>query len=166
MHGNRDFLLGQQFAHAAGATLIQEPYLLEHQGQRYLLLHGDVLCTLDTDYMNFRNMVRKPEWQQAFLTRPLSERRAFAAEARAASKDMNSNKAADIMDVTQQQVIQLLNDYDITTLIHGHTHRPAVHEVIAGDRPCHRIVLGDWDEFGWYVSLEGNAFPRLQRFPL
>lgn len=166
LHGNRDFLLGQHFADAAGASLIEEPYLLEHLGQRYLLLHGDVLCTRDSDYMNFRAMVRNPQWQQEFLARPLAERRAFAAQARATSKSMNSNKAADIMDVTPQEVLRLLEHYGVTLMIHGHTHRPAIHEVSADTRHCHRIVLGDWDQFGWYVSLEGGALPELRQFPI
>src|SRR5690606_17503292 len=91
MHGNRDFLLGQDFAAAAGATLIHEPYMLQHRGERYLLMHGDALCTRDQDYMAFRKQVRDPAWQQAFLAQPLQARRAFAAQARAQSKSMNSN---------------------------------------------------------------------------
>ena len=165
MHGNRDFLLGSGFARASGATLLPEPHLLEHGGQRYLLLHGDVLCTRDEHYMQFRAQVRDARWQQQFLTRPLAERRAFAEQARATSQSMNSNKAADIMDVTQSAVEQSLADHAVTTMIHGHTHRPQVHQFMADGRPCRRIVLGDWGDFGWYVSLDGNG-AALHRFAL
>lgn len=164
LHGNRDFLLGAEFARAAGATLLAEPHVLEHEGQRYLLMHGDALCTLDTDYQKFRTTVRNPAWQQMFLTKPLAERRAFAAEARAASKSMNSNKAADIMDVTPTEAEAVLRKYSIDTLIHGHTHRPAVHRFTVDGNTCKRIVLGDWGNSGWYVELADA--PLLQQFAI
>ena len=145
MHGNRDFLLGSAYAAAAGAELISEPYVLEHRGRRYLLMHGDILCTRDSDYMAFRKLVRDPVWQQAFLAQPLQARREFAAQARTKSKSMSSNKPQDIMDVTGSEVEKLMQRYGIDTLIHGHTHRPAVHEFSVGDTPCRRIVLSDWD---------------------
>jgi UDP-2,3-diacylglucosamine hydrolase len=153
LHGNRDFLLGEQFTQACGASLLQEPHVLTHQGQRYLLLHGDVLCTRDTDYQLFRTMVRNPQWQQAFLSKPLTERRAFAAQARAQSKSMNSNKAADIMDVTPSEVERLLTEHHLSTMIHGHTHRPNAHHFVHNNVSCQRIVLGDWEQQGWYISL-------------
>jgi len=164
MHGNRDFLLGRAFARAAGATLLAEPHVLEHEGQRYLLLHGDALCTLDTDYQQFRTMVRNPAWQQQFVSRPIAERRAFAEQARATSKSMNSNKAADIMDVTPAEVDVLLREFGVTTMIHGHTHRPAVHEFMLDGTDWKRVVLGDWGDQGWFVTL-GDS-PQLQRFPI
>jgi UDP-2,3-diacylglucosamine hydrolase len=162
MHGNRDFLMGETWAAACGGTLIHEPYLLEQNGAQFLLAHGDALCTRDTDYMAFRAMVRDPEWQRAFLARPLDERRAFAAQARARSKTMSSNKPDDIMDVTPSEVERMLADNNATTLIHGHTHRPFVHK-LAGHRT--RIVLGDWDALGWYVRIE-NGSPALLRFDI
>ncbi len=158
MHGNRDFLLGHDFAARCGATLIHEPYVLEQAGQRFLLLHGDGLCTQDVDYLKFRALVRNPLWQQDFLGKPLAERRAFAEQARNQSQSMNSNKAADIMDVTRSEVESLMNSHGIFTMIHGHTHRPQVHESHTGTQPCQRIVLGDWGSFGWQVAIEnGNA---------
>lgn len=163
MHGNRDFLLGESFARAAGATLLPEPYQLEHGGKRYLLLHGDVLCTRDEHYLQFRKQVRDPLWQQQFLTRPLAERRAFAEQARATSQSMNSNKAADIMDVTQAAVEQALAAGGVTTMIHGHTHRPQIHQFMAASRQCQRIVLGDWGDHGWYASLDQDG-AKLHRF--
>lgn len=162
MHGNRDFLMGEAWAQACGATLIHEPYLLEQNGAQFLLAHGDALCTRDTDYMAFRTMVRDPEWQRAFLARPLAERRAFAEQARARSKTMSSNKPDDIMDVTPAEVDLLLDDRRVATLIHGHTHRPAVHQLANGRT---RIVLGDWDQQGWYVRLAAGA-ASLEQFPI
>lgn len=162
MHGNRDFLMGEAWAQACGATLIHEPYLLQQGGKQFLLLHGDGLCTRDSDYMAFRTMVRDPRWQQTFLARPLADRRAFAEQARAKSKTMSSNKPDDIMDVTPSEVDRMLADSKVTTLIHGHTHRPAIHE-LAGGRT--RIVLGDWDTRGWFVRIE-NGTPELAHFDL
>jgi UDP-2,3-diacylglucosamine hydrolase len=154
LHGNRDFILGETFARAAGATLLQGPTVISADRQRYLLLHGDELCTLDTDYQKFRSMVRNPTWQQQFLAQPLAARRAFAEQARATSKDMNSNKAADIMDVTPSEVEKLLADHAWPVMIHGHTHRPAIHLV----GTTRRIVLGDWGNSLWYVAIaNGNA---------
>lgn len=162
MHGNRDFLMGKAWAAACGASLLHEPYLLEQDGVQFLLAHGDAFCTRDSDYMAFRAMVRDPEWQRSFLSRPLAERRAFADQARARSKTMSSNKPDDIMDVTPAEVDKLLADHGINTLIHGHTHRPFIHQ-LAGGRT--RIVLGDWDKQGWYVEIKGGK-PELLHFDL
>lgn len=156
LHGNRDFLLGEAFARAAGATLLHGPTLIEQAGARYLLLHGDELCTLDTDYQKFRTMVRNPAWQQQFLAQPLAARRAFAEQARATSKSMNSNKAADIMDVTPAEVEKLLSEHHWPVMIHGHTHRPAVHTL----NNTRRIVLGDWGNSLWFVAL-ADGKPQL-----
>lgn len=149
MHGNRDFLMGENFAQSCGAELIEDPYLLTAFNETLLLMHGDVLCTLDRDYMSFRNMVRDPAWQQEFLNRSIDERIAFATEARKQSQTMSSNKAADIMDVTPEAVSDIMQNYNVSTLIHGHTHRPAVHELAESGM---RMVLGDWDDGAWYIS--------------
>jgi UDP-2,3-diacylglucosamine hydrolase len=162
MHGNRDFLMGDAWAQACGARLILEPHILEQNGAQFVLAHGDALCTRDTDYMAFRAMVRDPQWQRAFLARPLAERRAFAEQARARSKTMSSNKPDDIMDVTQAEVETLLAASKVATLIHGHTHRPAVHKLQDGRT---RIVLGDWDKVGWTVRISGGK-ASLEQFPL
>lgn len=162
MHGNRDFLMGQRWAEACGATLIHEPHPLRNGDASFVLLHGDALCTRDTDYMQFRNMVRDAKWQSDFLSRPLAERRAFAEQARARSKTMSSNKPDDIMDVTPAEVERVLAETGIPTMIHGHTHRPAVHD-LGGGRT--RIVLGDWDTRGWFVRIAGGK-PALEQFPL
>jgi len=164
MHGNRDFLMGREFADACHATLIDDPCIVDTNGQSYLLMHGDTLCTRDKDYMAFRQMVRNPEWQQAFLDKPLLERQSFANQARAQSKTMSSNKPEDIMDVSPEAVSGILEQYDQMTLIHGHTHRPLVHDLDLKNGKGKRIVLGDWDVSGWYVEISAgksslNSFP-------
>jgi UDP-2,3-diacylglucosamine hydrolase len=165
IQGNRDFLLGPAYAAACGATLLAEPHLLLHHEQRYLLLHGDVLCTRDTDYQTFRTLVRNPRWQADMLARSLAERRSFAEQARSQSKSMSSNKAEDIMDVSLEAVEALLHAQGVDTLIHGHTHRPALHQFNSAGRACRRLVLGDWDAFGWYARLDGSAL-TLERFAI
>jgi UDP-2,3-diacylglucosamine hydrolase len=165
MHGNRDFLLGEDYASACGATLIHEPFLLKHQGHVFVLLHGDQLCTRDHDYQQFRTMVRAPAWQAAFLALPLAERRAYATQARARSKSMSSNKAEDIMDVTPEAVAALMSNHAGCWLIHGHTHRPAVHEVKGGNQHCKRLVLGDWGELAWFARLDASG-ASLHSYPL
>lgn len=165
MHGNRDFLLGEHFAQAAGARLIADPQVLEYGKHRYLLMHGDQLCTRDTGYLAFRTKVRDPAWQQAFLASPLAERRAFAEQARAASKSMSSNKPEDIMDVSQDAVEAVLAEHGCDSLIHGHTHRPDIHEFVVAGKEQRRIVLGDWGQQLWYLALAGES-ERLCPAPL
>lgn len=162
LHGNRDFLLGGDFAARAGATLIQEPHVLTHGDHACLLMHGDSLCTGDQDYQNFRSQVRDSQWQRRFLAQSLAQRRDFAARARATSRSMNSNKAEDIMDVTQDEVERQLAGHGLDTLIHGHTHRPAVHEFTVDGTPCRRIVLGDWGESFWFVEITGEGSRLVQ----
>ena len=154
MHGNRDFLIGERFAGACGARLISEPYLLKAFDHKVLLMHGDVLCTDDTDYMAFRRQVRDPDWQASFLAMPAEARIEFAAKARETSKAMNSNKAEDIMDVTASAVEQVMQDHAVNELIHGHTHRPAVHSLQINGKEARRYVLGDWDKNPRYVQLD------------
>lgn len=157
MHGNRDFLLGAGFAAAAGATLVEDPHCLQQGRHRYLLMHGDQLCTRDTAYQAFRTQVRDAGWQRAFLAKPLAERRVFAAQARATSKSMSSNKPEDIMDVSQDAVEAVLAQYGCDSLVHGHTHRPDIHEFSVAGRPLRRIVLGDWGSQLWYLALQGES---------
>lgn len=157
MHGNRDFLLGERYAEQCGATLIHEPCLLQAFGEKYLLMHGDVLCTKDHEYMAFRELVRQAQWQEEFLARSIDERRAFAQQARAQSKAMNSNKAEDIMDVTEDAVTQCMQEHDVRYLIHGHTHRPAVHEFALDGEKAQRLVLGDWDRQAWFARLDADG---------
>lgn len=158
--GNRDFLAGEGFAHATGATLLQELFVADIGGQRVLLLHGDAQCTDDRDYMAFRAQVRNPEWQRAFLARPLAERKAIIESMREGSRDAQRGKAMAIMDVNASEIGTLFERQRVNLMIHGHTHRPAVHEGSTGIRH----VLPDWDcdsagtaRGGWIaIDLEGH----------
>ncbi len=170
MHGNRDFLMGEQFAASCGATLISEPYLLDRPWGTALLIHGDSLCTDDTGYMEFRSMVRNPAWQEEFLAQPIEARQAFARQAREESQQATAEKQSEIMDVNQTAVLELLHTAQQTTLIHGHTHRPAVHdfpldEEISGSDVATRLVLGDWDKTGWSAAFTEEGL-ELDEFPL
>lgn len=155
MHGNRDFLIREAFAKATGAQLIADPLLTTMHGQRVLLSHGDALCTDDVSYMAFRNQVRQPAWQAAFLAQSLAERQAFIAQARARSETEKSQKEAMIMDVNADAVAQLLREHDYPPVfIHGHTHRPNRHVVNVDAHVCERWVLGDWYEQGSYLRMD------------
>jgi UDP-2,3-diacylglucosamine hydrolase len=145
MHGNRDFLLGPAFAASCGMTLLNDPCVLEFGGQRWLLSHGDALCLADTDYMHFRTQVSSPEWQQAFLAKPLFERQAIARALRKQSEQRKRSTAI-YADVDTQAACHWLNSAQASTLIHGHTHCPANHDLACGlDQVRRRIVLSDWD---------------------
>ena len=146
MHGNRDFLLGQNYAHRAGMTLLDDPTVVEFNGERTLLMHGDTLCTDDGAYQEFRAVVRNPDWQRQFRARSLSERHAFAAQARAESVKHTAGAKPEIMDVNQAAVLAAMRKHGVRTLIHGHTHRPATHCFEFDGHRAERIVLGDWYE--------------------
>jgi UDP-2,3-diacylglucosamine hydrolase len=149
MQGNRDFLLGKDFCQSVGASLLADPSVVDLYGTPTLLMHGDSLCTGDAEYMQFRQMARSPEWNAELMSKPLEERRAIAAHLRSVSKDASSNKAEDIMDVTPSEVDRVMEEASVNRLIHGHTHRPARHDVSCGER----IVMGDWDATGWYIDV-------------
>ncbi|MBB3063215.1 UDP-2,3-diacylglucosamine diphosphatase [Microbulbifer rhizosphaerae] len=157
MHGNRDFLIGEDFAHRAGAILLPDPTAVTLAGRSVLLMHGDSLCTRDSEYMTFRQQARDPNWQRELLAKPLEERRAIAAQLRAVSKSMNSRKAEDIMDVTPEEVERVMREQGVRTLIHGHTHRPARHAITMDGEAAERIVLGDWGDLGWCVKADGDS---------
>lgn len=158
MHGNRDFLLSHQFAHAAGMTLLADPSLLELYGQRTLLSHGDELCSDDVSYQQFRLQVRDPAWQQAFLAQPLSARKAQIEALRQRSEQDKSHKSAAIMDVNADAVAELLRRHAYPPLlIHGHTHRPARHPLLVDGHTCVRWVLGDWYEQGSCLRVDANG---------
>ena len=153
-HGNRDFLLGEDYAARCGMQLLPALHIIEREGRSYLLAHGDQFCTQDVAYQQFRTLVRNPEWQQDFLAKPLAERRAIAAQLRAKSKEANSMKAEDIMDVTPSEVVNALIEQQCSTLIHGHTHRPARHLLtLPNGSAAERIVLSDWAETYWFLQL-------------
>ena len=163
MHGNRDFLIGEAYAARCGASLIGEPHRLRVTGSEWLLLHGDSLCTDDQPYQEFREMVRDPAWQRDFLSRPLAERQAWADRARQASKAATAGKPAEIMDVNADAVAKLITESGCQRILHGHTHRPAVHEL--PKLSAKRVVLGDWDRQGWYAAIDGTG-AVLRDFPI
>jgi UDP-2,3-diacylglucosamine hydrolase len=141
MHGNRDFLLGPAFAERCGMTLLGDPTVLDFAGQRWLLSHGDALCLSDTDYLRFRDQVRSAPWQQEFLAKPLTERQAIARALRTQS-ETHKRSAVSYADVDFEAACDWLHTAQASTLIHGHTHQPADHDLGNGRR---RIVLSDWD---------------------
>lgn len=148
MHGNRDFLIGDAFAERTGFTLLDDPVVHEFHGTPVLLSHGDAYCTDDVDYQAFRRQSRNPAWQQQVLAMPVEQRRALAGKVRAESQAAMVDKAEDIMDVNAGAVAAGLREAGVTTLVHGHTHRPAIHDLDLDGTPATRIVLGDWYEQG------------------
>jgi len=164
IHGNRDFLLGKRFAHESGMTLLPEEQCLDVYGRRVLIMHGDTLCTDDTGYLAFRAKVHQPWLQTLFLALPLFIRRRIAAKMRDDSKNANSHKSMEIMDVNAHAVVEVMEKHQVQWLIHGHTHRPAVHELTANGNPAFRVVLGAWHSEGSMVkvttdNVELIAFP-------
>ena len=145
-HGNRDFLLGERFCAQTGCRLLPEEAVIDLAGEPTLLLHGDLLCTDDVDYQQARRMLRNPAFVADFLAKPLAERTALAAEYRRRSGEAVSLKAEDIMDANAAAVATLLQRHGVRRMIHGHTHRRALHEFTLADAPCRRYVLGDWSE--------------------
>jgi UDP-2,3-diacylglucosamine hydrolase len=157
MYGNRDFLMGEALAAACGAKLLPDPTLISVHGIPTLLMHGDTLCTDDTNYMAFRAQVRTPGWQANFLAQPLARRKAQIEQLRAQSKQAQSLKAAEIMDVNAESVINTLREHNYPRLIHGHTHRPARHEHEVDRHRCERWVLPDWYEQGGYLHCDASG---------
>lgn len=148
MHGNRDFLFGERFAELTGARLIEDPALIDLYGEPTLLMHGDSLCIDDRAYQQFRTMVRDPAWQSEFLGKAPDERIALARQAREGSREHTAQTAEAIMDVNAVAVEEVMRRHAVRRLIHGHTHRPAIHELSVDGHPASRIVLGDWYEQG------------------
>jgi UDP-2,3-diacylglucosamine hydrolase len=170
MRGNRDFLLGEDYARRAGIEILPDPAVVMLYGRPTLLMHGDTLCTADVAYQKFRAQVRNPAWQQQFTAQPLAARMAFAAQARAASKAhqgglADAGRMETITDVSADTVEATLARFGIDTLIHGHTHRPAVHTLQAGGRACRRVVLGDWYDQGSVLRVDADGM-LLDALPL
>lgn len=162
LHGNRDFLLGKAFAEKSGITLLPEQYVAKLYGRSYLLAHGDELCTDDVAYQQFRLQSRNPMWQAAVLMKPLAERRMLAGQIRMMSETKkNIEGKSEISDVTEagvQALLQRYADHEIAALIHGHTHRPAVHEHLFEGKMLKRYVLQDWEGGkGGYLSVAANG---------
>ena len=164
IHGNRDFLLGKRFARESGMTLLPQEKVLDLYGRKVLIMHGDTLCTDDTGYQAFRAKVHQPWLQTLFLAMPLFIRQRIDAKMRANSKAANSSKSLEIMDVNPQAVVAEMEKHQVQWLIHGHTHRPAVHKLTANKQPAFRVVLGAWHTEGSMVkvtrdNVELIAFP-------
>jgi len=153
MHGNRDFLLGKAFADACGATLLDDPHEVDLYGRPALLMHGDTLCTDDIAYQQFRARVRDPREQAAFLARPFAEREAIVRGVRSHSEAAKAQKSMAIMDVSPRTVEEALRRHGYPALIHGHTHRPSMHELVVDGHRCERWVLPDWYERGGYLEV-------------
>jgi UDP-2,3-diacylglucosamine hydrolase len=158
MHGNRDFLLGERFCEVTGCRLLGDYERVTLFGQPVLLTHGDLLCTDDTRYLTLRAELRSREWQREFLGKPLAERRQIASDLRQLSATEIAVKSDTIMDVNQAAVERTMREFDVTLLLHGHTHRPAVHRFTLGGAPAARIVLGAWYEQASIVRWTADGF--------
>lgn len=157
MVGNRDFLLGEDFARRAGFELLEDGTVHTLYGRPTLLMHGDILCTADVAYQTVRKQVRTPEWKAQILAMPLEARRAFAAKSRAESRAHTGASMETIMDVDAGAVAEAMRKAGVTRLIHGHTHRPAIHRFDLDGRPAERIVLGDWYEQGSVLRVDADG---------
>jgi UDP-2,3-diacylglucosamine hydrolase len=157
MHGNRDFLLAEQFCRMSGAQLLPDPVLVTLYGEPILVMHGDALCTDDHAYQRLRATVREADWQRQFLALSIAGRRALAGAARAGSQAHTAALEYAITDVNAASVESALRGAATTTLLHGHTHRPAIHALQVDGRACTRIVLGDWYDQGSLLRWDRNG---------
>ena len=164
LHGNRDFLLGAGFSARSGCRLLSDPVVAEFDGERVLLTHGDALCTDDHAYQELRSLVRTSAWQRRFLALPRSHRELLADEARAGSQRHTAHTVPYIMDVNGAAVATALRAAHVRRVIHGHTHRPGVHDFQLDGAPAQRIVLGAWYEQGSYLSYERGRY-ELRELP-
>jgi UDP-2,3-diacylglucosamine hydrolase len=162
-HGNRDFLIGDEFAKLTGIKILNESTIVNLPTQQALIMHGDQLCTDDVEYQNFRSMVRSKPWQQQFLAKPINERLSIAEHLRSTSKKMTKEKSNAITDVNQHAVIDALNNSEVELLIHGHTHRPQIHCIEQTNTASTRIVLGDWDTSLWYLRCDENGYELIEQ---
>jgi UDP-2,3-diacylglucosamine hydrolase len=153
IHGNRDFLLGKRYAKMSGMILLPEVTVIDLYGEPVVIMHGDTLCTQDVDYQAFRRKSRSWWWQAIVKSLPLFVRRKMAENYRAQSAEATAIKSQDIMDVTESEVVDCLENYQSQTMIHGHTHRPFTHNLKANNSPAQRIVLGDWYEQGAWLKV-------------
>ncbi len=165
IRGNRDFLLGADFASATGGTILQQPYLLKVAGQKTLLMHGDCLCTEDHEYIAFRKEARSVEWQQQFLSQTIEQRLVIARQIRDTSIAKRRQAIGQMGDVVDSEVRALMKKHDASLLIHGHTHRQNRHKFSIEDKPVERIVLGDWGATGSVLTVEDQQI-ELSNFSL
>jgi UDP-2,3-diacylglucosamine hydrolase len=164
MHGNRDFLLGQQFCSQSGAQLLPDPLIVTLYGEPVLVMHGDALCTDDRAYQRLRATVRDEAWQRQFLALSVAARRALAGAARVGSQAHTASMQYAITDVNADSVVLALRTSATATLLHGHTHRPGIHPLEVDGRPCTRIVLGDWYTHGSVLLWDASG-PELKSLP-
>jgi UDP-2,3-diacylglucosamine hydrolase len=164
MHGNRDFLLSHRFCEMSGAQLLHDPLIITLYGEAVLVMHGDALCTDDHAYQRLRATVRDADWQRQFLALPIESRRALAGAARAGSQAHTAAMENAITDVNAESVAMALRGAATSTLLHGHTHRPAIHALEVDGRPRTRIVLGDWYDQGSVLRWDRRG-PKLQSLP-
>ncbi len=148
MHGNRDFLMDQEFAQECKATILPDPTLFDLYGTPTLLTHGDAMCTDDTEYQAFRKQVREPSWRNNFLAQPLAQRKAIIEQLRKMSEEQKQTKAMEIMDVNPAAVAEQFRSQGFPRMIHGHTHRQKHHLHEVDGKNCERWVLGDWHQTG------------------
>lgn len=154
--GNRDFLVGDLFIERSGCQILTEHKIITLYGQQILIMHGDTLCIDDVDYMQFRSMVRSQQWFNKVMAMTLSERMNYFSSLRAESQESNDAKSSEIMDVNQAEVVRVMRQSNIKTLIHGHTHRPGIHHFMVEDDEMTRVVLGDWYEHGNVLYVDEN----------
>ena len=165
MHGNRDFLIGRRFARATGVKIIKDPTLIDLYGKPTLLMHGDSLCTLDERHQIMRKRMYNRWYQFGVLCLPLAIRRHYAAKIRANSKQRGKTLAENIMDVTPAEVGREMQRHTVTQLIHGHTHRPNIHNLMIDNQPAQRIVLGSWHDAGSVLTYQSDGSYSLHQIP-
>ncbi len=165
MHGNRDFMIGDGFAVDTGVTILPDPLVIDLYGEQVLLSHGDAYCTDDVQYQQVRSMTRNPDWQAMMLQKSLAERQAIAAAARAESMQHGQTIDAEISDVNAGAIERVMAEHNVVTMLHGHTHRPAVHKLTLDGQLATRIVLGDWYDHGSVVRWDegGPTLSAMQR---
>ncbi len=164
MHGNRDFLIGQDFARQANISLLPDPSVIDLYGEKVLLMHGDSLCTDDIAYQQSRKKFRDPTYQKVLLAKPLWQRKLYAKYLQHKSRWHKRRVSTEIMDINQKAVDQIFQQYAIQTLIHGHTHRPGIHINYENDNQRQRIVLSDWHDYGNALICSPTGAKRLIYF--
>lgn len=160
--GNRDFLIGEQFFNDTQVSCLQDEHLIDLFGVKTLLMHGDLLCTDDLEYQQFRQLTHNPAWQQAALAKPLEERLALAQHYRQESHLNKSGKSMDIMDVNPAAVIDAFERHGVQRLIHGHTHRPDIHTHEANNKPAQRFVLAEWDDKASVLEWSESGYQHIK----
>ena len=160
MHGNRDFLIGEKFSKDTGIKMLKDPSIIKINEERVLISHGDVFCTDDHEYQAARKITRDPEWQKMMLNKSIAERNIFARRVREKSKNYTRHLGEDITDVNQNEINKTFKKNNLTKIIHGHTHKPAIHNISLNNTALQRIVLGDWYEQGSILQW-GKSGPNL-----